>query len=122
MRLTDKCKEDFLNYYWNSKIKPLSICTKEDLESFFDSIYEIYQNALIIEFFDSVGIYISIECYYDALLGYNRGFEAIIFDEQQNTKYDCNPSDCFETRTEAVNEAIIKANALWNENNSYLAH
>jgi len=60
MQLTGKCKEDFLNYYWDVKIKPLpmTMCKKEDLELFFDSISEIFQHALIIEWLDTLGIYI----------------------------------------------------------------
>ena len=103
MILTGKCIEEFLK--------------KQDCgEAWFDTHYmPIFQNTLIVEWFDSVGIYISIECYYDALLGYNRGFEAIVFDESGNTKYDCNPSDCFETRLEAINKAIEKANEIYNK-------
>jgi len=51
--LTGKCKEDFLNYYWDVKIKPLpmTMCKREDLELFFNSICDIFKNALIAEFF-----------------------------------------------------------------------
>lgn len=85
MKLIGKCKEDFLTW----------ICKNHSDVKWCDyqTIKEIYLNALIIDFFDSVGIYISIESFYDALLCYHRGFESIIY-----------------------NKAIKHANKLYNEN------
>jgi len=60
------------------------------------------QNALIIEFFDSVGIYISIV------------WEFECFESYVNSKCVSIYSN---SRTEATNEAIIKANEIFNLNN-----
>jgi len=117
MKLTGECREDFEIFvlkYFRQERKDYDKFTDNTVLGKFSRMTDIFQNALIIEFFDSVGIYVSIECYYDALLGYNRGFEAIVFDEQENTKYDCNPSDCFETRLEAISKAIEKVNEIYN--------
>lgn len=44
MKLTGKCKEEFLKHCKQS-------------ETFMDTYADVYLNALIIEFFDSVGIW-----------------------------------------------------------------
>lgn len=55
MILTGKAKDDFLNYYWENHINnlPMTICKRNDLEGFFESISELFQNALIIEWLDT---------------------------------------------------------------------
>ena len=64
-----------------------------------NDLNEVCRNALIIEFFDSVGIY----CNTPHLDNFFSSF----------TNNDWNGD--FSTRTEATNEAIIKANDLFNE-------
>lgn len=86
MKLTRKAKEDF-SYKYNM--------------SNFNEYSDVLQNALIIEFFDSVGIYILITdfdgddfwCEFNGL-GY---------------------SILGKTRQEATEKAIIKANDFYNE-------
>lgn len=62
MNLTDKAKEDFLQYYWDNHIFPLNMtfCERSDIGDFFDTIKPLLQNAFIIEWFDSVGIFIVV--------------------------------------------------------------
>lgn len=109
MKLTGKCKEDFLDYYWENYIKSIGIVgVKLEAEEFFDSLYPIFKNALIIEFFDSVGIYIvtGLDTAFSNKFEYGIDFikkETIFFDER------------FNSRTEATNAAIEKANELYNK-------
>jgi hypothetical protein len=55
MKLTGKCKEEFLEYYWENYIKSIGIVgAKFETEEFFNSLYPTLKNALIIEFFESI--------------------------------------------------------------------
>jgi len=106
MILTGKCKEDFLEYYWENNIKPLkfSVCKKDDLEQFFESISELFQNVLIIDFFDSVGIYITIFPCID------KTFDSYItINESRKECCQFQP-----TRPKATNAAIERANEIHN--------
>lgn len=107
MQLTGKCKEDFLNYYWDVKIDPLPItmCKKEDLELFFDSICELFQHALILEWFDSINLYITIES-----VAYQDVFDCSFVGFKYNFS-----SGSFDTRIEATNEAILNSDRVYNE-------
>lgn len=109
MKLTGKCKEAFLEYYWQTKIKPLKIkiCKREDLEEFFGTISELFQNALIIDFFDSVGIYIIITIDFDFC--YN------IYEDGNTTEPLYYEID-FSQRADCTTEAIKKANEIFNTN------
>lgn len=89
MELTGKCKDDFLN--------SLNISEQNLLFGY----SEIEINALIIEFFDSVGIIIQILT--DEEQG---GFEFIINYTDDLINY--------KTRQEATTEAIKKANEIYN--------
>lgn len=83
MKLTGKCKEAF-EYNFNM--------------SNFNELSETLQNALIIDFFDSVGIYVNV-------LKYNDKWK-IIADTQ--FRY------LFESRQEATKAAIAKAVEIFN--------
>lgn len=89
MKLTGKCKEAFLKY-----------C--KQTESFMETYEDIYLNALIIEFFDSVGIYITIEPF--------KNYQIVYFDVSINFELH----SVWKNRHEATNEAIIKANEIYN--------
>lgn len=101
MKLTGKCKEEFNEYYdemrWNL----------DDMD--FKNLPESCQNAIIIEFFDSVGIYISI--HYETFG--NHYFNAMVTRNHLTTNLRTDSI----SRTEATNAAIIKANEIYNENN-----
>lgn len=90
MKLTGKCKTIFLEYY-KQKYSYLGN-SKYNSQDDFD-IYlkcnNILITTLIIEFFDSVGI-----------------FENIFYYEYRKTK--------FQDYKEAINKSIIKANEIYN--------
>jgi len=88
MKLTGKCLSDFGDQ-----------CALQYKN--FIKLPESCQNALIIEFFDSVGIYTGITLY----AGYWRFY------------IDKNCLGLKNTRTEATNSAIEKANEIYNKNN-----
>ena len=96
MILTDKAKEDFKewvfeNYYF------------QDL----NVLYPLHLiDTLIIEFFDSVGIY--IEIHYSRILGDK--FLCIV-----NTEANYNLTSYQDSRQQATEQAIKKANDIYNE-------
>lgn len=71
---------------------------------------EVYRNALIIEFFDSVGIYIDIR------IEFNDSFVLKTFDSYAEDDYVGNYSN----RQEATIQAIEKANDIYNEKNNLI--
>ena len=87
--LTGKAKEDFIKTKIGNEI------------NLFESMLPIYKNALIIEWFDSVGIYITSD-----YLELNKGFYSEILNE--------NFEIIKPTRQEALTEAIKKANEIYN--------
>ena len=90
MILTGKTKEDFIKTKIGNEI------------NLFESMLPIYKNALLIEWFDSVGIYITSD-YFEL----NKGFYSEILDS--------NFAIVKPTRQEALTEAIKKANEIYNE-------
>jgi len=96
MELTGKCFEDFLSFF-NSK--------RRGTEVSFYQLPELFQNALTIEFFDSVGILIEIQLIGSNMFGFDIHTESIF--EDQNV---------YKTRTEAINSAFEKANETYNQN------
>lgn len=103
MLLTYKAKEDFTLWLNNLNIAPYAVMFW-DLPTNVQSIY-------IIEWFDSVGIYIQIF------------YQGEFYSEIKDTltppdfgNYKKHFTDAFETRAEATTEAIKKANILYNEN------
>lgn len=109
MILTEKAKEDFLKWLRNNY--PLGAGILE-----WSGIRTLFLNALIIEWFDNIGIYINTPPFYDKFLKYNRGFESIVIDENKNTIYKIdNENDVFIFRQGALTEAIKKANEIYNE-------
>ena len=111
MILTGKCKEDFLkSIYYKEDTNQVPI-EDECNENIFNESKrwlrrqdERFLNALIIEFFDSVGIYIGIvrfnvgSGYFESRIHYNNG---VYF--------------TYVTRQEATKQAIIKANEIYNK-------
>lgn len=94
--LTGKAKQDF----WCS----LSINELQDFYTYSDVI----QNALIIEWFDSVGIYIEIA-------GANYSGIEFWYNIQQQGTINGNNGDYFKTRQEATQKSINKANEIYNK-------
>lgn len=89
MILTGKAKEDFTK--WNGD---------RQFDMMLPFEYPVYLNALIIEWFDSVGIYVNA-------IGYNKHYFQPYCNRLLHEKY--------ETRQEATIQAIIKANEIYNE-------
>jgi len=93
MKLTGKCREEF-EYKYNM--------------SNFNELDETLQNARLIEFFDSVGIYI--------LPLWNKQYW---YSDIRNEKYYLlSQTDYFDSRLKATNAAIIKANQIYNDLNN----
>ena len=98
MILNGKAKKDFILWLNNQPVA--------HYEVMLDDIPKCYLNALIIEWFDSVGIYITSD-YFEL----NKGFYSEILDS--------NFAIVKPTRQEALTEAIKKANEIYNENIAY---
>lgn len=94
MILNGKAKKDFILWLNNQPVAPYEVML--------DDIPKCYLNALIIEWFDSVGIYITSD-YFEL----NKGFYSEILDS--------NFAIVKPTRQEALTEAIKKANEIYNE-------
>jgi len=93
-KLTGKSKDAFYEWMNTQPVDELLVC------------FDISLNALIIEWFDSVGIYISIK----SKFGQNK--------QRQRFGYSLLnyvSMFAFDSRTEATNFAIEKANLLFNE-------
>jgi len=91
MILTDKCKEEFLKNYMF------------DNESF-NYYPSMYQNALIIEFFDNIGLYIFID-------------RSFFFDDWSCKIIGHYKENHFNSRSEATQSALTKANEIFNNLN-----
>jgi len=109
MILNGKAKEDFKKYIYN-------------IRHMYDNSLTSQKYALIIEWFDSVGIYVNISPnYLDHERKYSEGdFKAIInFKDGRNTMgVDFPFESCFNpcNRQEATKQAILKANEIYNSN------
>lgn len=99
MELTGKAKESFIDYL--DKTNQIKI-EKGILNLHWQDLPEKFKNALIIEWFDSVGIYVTSD-YFEL----NNGFYSEILDS--------NFEIIKPTRQEALTEAIKKANEIYNE-------
>ena len=100
MILNGKAKEEFFNWLDNQGVNGIDISNWEFEK--FHLLSNVSQNSLIIEWFDSVGIYITSD-YFEL----NKGFYSEILNE--------NFEIVKPTRQEALAEAIKKANEIYNE-------
>lgn len=92
--LTDKAKEMFLEWY-------------NEPETYFYRLNKTCQNALIMEWFDSVGIYVNTQIM-QTPVSHKVYFEYLISSDRTKV------SDFYTTRQEATTEALIKANEIYN--------
>ena len=99
MILTEKAKKDFYKYINIEDYKLFDYVRKKYAN-------EIVLNALIVEWFDSVGIYIEISFYDDCYWTYNIYSNKPVLEKE--TANICN------NRQEALTEAIKKANEYYN--------
>lgn len=106
MILTAKAKEDF-NKWLNKEMYYLGRHNFENRDNNIEDLSDNFQNTLIIEWFDSVGIYINIEnLYYQSWWSYKVKIIPNIFEEKVMVK----------TRQEVTEQAIKKANEIYNSN------
>jgi len=105
MKLTGKAKAKFEEWY-NSDGVPMTYPHFDD----FCMLPEAAQWGVIQDWADSIGVRIDIVVFYDRMLGYVRGYEVKVNDDNI-----FNNGDVFETRQEARNAAIEKLNELINE-------
>ena len=110
MILTGKAKEDFEKWL-NKEMYYLGRHNFEDRDNNIEDLSDNFQNALIIEWLDSVGIYISINYvnFYDELRN-STGFETYVTNKGLSIKFRSVSS-----RQEAIKQAIKKANEIYNE-------
>lgn len=101
MELTEKAKEDFEKWLYSKHKMYLKDLKDVDLDG------NIFQNTLIIDFFGSVGIYISI------INGKNL---SRIYIESDLKNYHQIEENEFKSRQKAKTEAIKKANEIYNQN------
>ena len=113
MILNGKAEEDFFNWLDNQGVNGIDISNWEFEK--FHLLSNVSQNALIIEWFDSVGIFISINYvdFYDELRN-NTGFETYVTNKGLSVKFRSVSS-----RQEAIKQAIKKANEIYNEKIAY---
>ncbi len=100
MKLTNKCKEDFYQWYKNR----LSVMSYSELLNIND---ETVYNALIVEFFDAQKIFINIKSKFGNRKERER-FSYSLFSFSSGFMWD--------SRQEALNEAIVNANNFYNKN------
>jgi len=110
MKLTGKCKIEFENWILNNKsnhdsARMIKIFNQKDLFVSYLGIGETFLNALIIEFFDSVGIKILIDTLH---------FQNWFFYKIKNNINIIEDIIVYNSRIKATNKAIIKANEIYN--------
>jgi hypothetical protein len=99
MILTDKCKTDFGIWHFE-RSTPL-----EEYKNF-HLLSDTCKNALVVEFFDTVGLTITVSFCVD------KTFDSFV----ANDKYEEIEASQFQkTRQEATNKAIEKANEIYNK-------
>jgi hypothetical protein len=112
MILTDKCKEEFIDYLRNNKKASMEIGV---LRLHWQEYPKEYLNALIIEFFDSTNLFIHIDnmtnCFDEKM---NKKWNAYIKIPYTNRKKVC---EWYDSRSEATQSAILKANEIFNNLN-----
>lgn len=123
MILTGKCKEDFLLKWFSID----GVNTLEDIphiEQDFNMTQNSLKYSLIVDFFDKNNIYIGVQPYIDLYLGYCRGFEVTIYDEQVNKTHIIltTDNDVFNNRNDGLIEAIKKSNDLYNEKHPHTSN
>tara|TARA_R110000803_G_scaffold76454_2_gene141093 strand:+ start:1136 stop:1474 length:339 start_codon:yes stop_codon:yes gene_type:complete len=108
MKLTGKCKEEFEKWYKNTNIWVNHLDTQEFL-----SLPQSLQYGVYVDFFDSVGIYISMMASHShAVDSRFHGFDICV--EGDGFCYDIDMG--YKTRPEARTKAIEKANEIYNNN------
>lgn len=111
MILTDKCDDAFFKWLFDSResyFTSILFGDEQDLLDEYDSLPISCKYALIVDFFDSVGI----KCY-SSFDYWDENFDAFVVDE--NKTYHLGE---FNLRNESIIETIKKANDIFNEINN----
>lgn len=113
MKLTNKCLKDFEK--WWIENRSFDVWTtnndKYNIDDFFCLNFSM-QYGVLIDFFDSVGLEIQI------YVGQFGGWDIVIYNESDNKyvhKKDSLNDNTVETRQEAREQSIIKANEIYNK-------
>lgn len=104
--LTDKAKIDFENYLQNNDHTPWIV--------FFDTLPDVVKNSYIIEWLDSVGIFVFAE-FQEHLLQ----FTGKVKDTVSKNRVDIN---LYSNRDGALKQSILVANDLYNIHRKKLTH
>lgn len=101
--MKDKFKEDFKKWFY----KNLTLKYTFDLEHWFPYLPFSMRYGILVDFFDSVGVFILI----------NKQFDLEVYDFNIDNGTDFYESETFEfkTRHEARTEAIKKAKEIYNK-------
>ncbi len=114
MKLTRKCKEDFEKWFIENPEFWKSRRVQADLIDWFNDLDESMQYGVYVDFFDSIGIYISdmVDCYHSSR---NKPqFSTSGFSMCVEGNGFCKDIDDLNTRQEAREQAILKANEIYN--------
>jgi len=107
MKLTGKCKTDFekwfIDKYDSDKVHETIMLITE-----FYNLPQSMQFGVLVEFFDSVGIYVNDQYGYIVKTTYS--FKIV----NKKTETILNYKSEFKTRQEARQKAILKANKIYN--------
>mgnify|MGYP003667005304 FL=1 len=112
MELTGKCKEEFEKWYFKNyvkttkKFKDLYPHEYSDIYDWFYNLQESMKYGVLVDYFDSVGNRITINA------GVSQFWVDIYTDLLKDISWD---SEMLDTRKEAIDVAIEKANELRNE-------
>lgn len=106
--LTGKAKEDFEKWLKKQSFVNFNKYTKKIIidNKIYSELNERFVSTLIIEWFDSAGIYITTEIMAKNIFSFRIDYDNI---------FDC--EECFKTRQEAQVKAIEKANEIYNKLN-----
>lgn len=113
IQLNGKCKEKFLEWYWNEWFDDKERNYYEEKEIAVKALYTtdtVFLNALIIEFFDYKNIFIEVSGIF------YQGFEPEFnYNIQEKGTLNGINGEVFNSRQEATIQAIKKANEIYNE-------
>lgn len=103
--LTGKAKEDFEKWYYTNYHRSVNygVIKEDEVYAFFNTLHKTFKNALLVDFFDTVDIYVNA-------LRYNKTYFQPFCNHLLHEKY--------ETRSEALKQAFTQANKIYNERNN----
>ena len=121
MKLTGKCKKDFVKYINKNEFHWIKTCLDDELSldiMDYDLILQLpksMQYGVYVDFFDSIGVHLDVCINYQTiknktiLLGYYYELHEL------GGKHCIEDCDDYKTRQEAREKAIVKVNEIYNE-------